>query len=162
MSTLIEFNYDYALYRMEEIKNDIKIIGTRAAWLLGILVVIVLALASFIFKDFDLAYILSTDINNSDHFIKLFAIYLFISYFGLIIIYIPRILPEGVEVPTDNEFENVMRSSKNAKIAELQKRIKENADKLHSLNQKFNTLILFFVSSPFYALIFATVRSFLF
>ncbi len=39
---------------MEEIKDDMKTIGTRATWLLGILVLAILGLASFLSKDYGL------------------------------------------------------------------------------------------------------------
>ncbi len=43
-------NADAAI-RREEINDAIKIIGARATWILGILVVIILGAASFIFSD---------------------------------------------------------------------------------------------------------------
>ena len=42
---------DDAAIRKQEINDAIKTIGTRATWMLGILVVIILGVASYIFSD---------------------------------------------------------------------------------------------------------------
>ena len=79
----IKFNYDHSVYLLGEIKSDMKIINTRSIWLLGILALITLGLADFLFRDFGTP----TNIvgNIDDRFIKVYSALLLIHDFALIL-----------------------------------------------------------------------------
>ena len=84
---------DPAIIRMQEIRDEIKIIGTRSTWLLGLLVVIVLALAGFALKDFgteQVAFILA---------MKTTATILLLIYSGAIVTYTPKLIAPNFGKP---------------------------------------------------------------
>ncbi len=143
----IKFNYDHSVYLLGEIKSDMKIINTRSIWLLGILALITLGLADFLFRDFGTP----TNIvgNIDDRFIKVYSALLLIHDFALIIIFIPKLL-WGIEVPRHNEYSKVGSFNEIAETEKLLTEIQKNAKKLYNIDTQFKILIFLFTTSPAY------------
>ena len=128
--------YDDFIALIEELRDDIKTVGTRSTWLLGILVVITLTLASFIFRSYGT---LPLEIKTNTTFLLLrdMAEALCIIYFGLVLFYIRLLI-----VPI---FEEPIYKPRN--IEELKEKIKWNAARLKKLVKQFRTLVFLFMSS---------------
>ncbi len=128
--------YDDFIALIEELRDDIKTVGTRSTWLLGILVVITLTLASFIFRSYGT---LPLEIKTNATFLLLrdMAEALCIIYFGLVLFYIRLLI-----VPI---FEEPIYEPRN--IEELKEKIKWNAARLKKLVKQFRTLVFLFMSS---------------
>ncbi len=125
-------NHETVIHR-EEINDAIKIIGARATWMLGILVVIILGVASFIFSD------IATEA-PTDSFYRLAwvtAIILCAAHLALLLYYIQPLV-----VPNFNELFKGYQGDKYS-----QKSINKSADRLEKLAKNFKILIFLFVVS---------------
>ncbi len=127
-----------AIARLEEIKDDIKTISTRATWMLGVLVLIILGLASFVSKDFGF----EIQTNSLFWMIWVAAAILCIAYFMVLLIYIPLLIWPNFGIPIH----------KISGDKELQKSIELNDDILDKLIKNLKALISLFVGLPFLCL----------
>ena len=123
--------------RLEEIKDDIKTIGIRSTWMLGILVIIVLGLTNFISKE----SIVQMDAGSLIRMIWISATILAATYTVLLLIYIPLLIMPNFGKPIHENYE----------MNHLQKSIKQNAEILNRLNKYFRTLIYLFIGLPFFS-----------
>ncbi len=119
--------------RLEEIKDDMKTIGTRATWLLGVVVVAILGLANFLSKD------VGVDIHSDGlaWIIRATAKILFLTYLVILLVYIRRLIAPKFGKPifeTNEKFE-------------LQENIKQNLKIFESLNKRLNMLISLIIFS---------------
>lgn len=122
----------------QEIKEAKKLIGTRSTWLLGLLVVIILALASVILKGLET----KSEIGSFAWVLWVTLICLGGCYFALLLIYIRPLIAVNFEELTDEAYKAKSQKEKN----EL------NAKKLEKLVNTFNSLI--------FLVIFSTLASF--
>ncbi len=124
---------DLDFARLQEIKDDIKTIGTRASWMLGVLVLISLGLASFIFGDSVINS--AQDKSSLAWVIKIMARTLFLSYAIIIAYYTWRLIVPNFGLPI----------YKNRGDEDLQEVIKSNAELSAKLANNLKTLILLFI-----------------
>ena len=82
--------------RMQKIDDNIKSIYTRATWLLGILVVVVLALASFLLENINEPL----ELYSPAWVIRAVAVFLFIYYLTIIAIYTRTLIVPNFKKPT--------------------------------------------------------------
>ena len=87
---------DPATARMQEIKDEIKVIGTRATWLLGILVITIFALANFLFQNSN-EYLI---IFSSAWWAKLVIAFFFIYYLTITAVYMRPLIVSNFKKPT--------------------------------------------------------------
>ncbi len=119
--------------RLQEIKDDIKTIGTRASWMLGVLVLISLGLASFIFGDSVINS--AQDKSSLAWAIKIMARTLFISYLLIIAYYTWRLIVPNFGLPIYESRDD----------EDLQEVIKSNAKLSVKLANNLRALILLFI-----------------
>ena len=125
---------DYVIACMNKIDNDIKTVGTRASWLLGFVIVIVLALLSFLFSNFDSG---TEVVGSIDWLIWHTAGILCPIYLVILLAHIwPLITPNFGKM--DYEL---------LSISEIRKNIKTNAEIFERLNKRFRTLVILFIVS---------------
>ncbi len=125
-------NDDLAILN-EEINDAIKTIRANATWMLGILVALILGLASFISRDFGG----ELEIGSIIWFIWITAVSLCLFYIILLVAYIyPLIAPN---------YDGLIERSKGAKPN--QESINESAERLSGLVKNFKRLIFLFVIS---------------
>ncbi len=157
----INFTYDNAVARMQQIDDDIKIIGTRSTWLLGLLTIIVLAFANLLFRN--LNFLPEQDIGIIALLIKIVIVTIPFFCLTIIAIYTRRLIAPNFGIPAHNEPENLMTREtfqhdikliKILEIETLQDRINANVDRFSKLARIFNRLILFFFALGFYAFMF--------
>ncbi len=122
--------YEDAIGRTEEVKENIKTIGTRSAWLLGLLIVIIIALASFLFRSYNLPF---PEQNTNELFIliRTAATILLLFYIASTLFYMWRLI-----VPKFGKLTHETRD-----IQELEKNIETNTDIQNKLIHNFRTLI---------------------
>ncbi len=127
-------NLNRADIRKQEIRDDIETIGRHATWLLGILTVIIIALASFIFKNLDIE--LETA-NKLTWVMWHTAIFVCGIYSGLLLYYMYRLVAPNFDISPaeDKEYEGI------------QEKIIQDAMKLKTLSKRFKTFLYLFVAS---------------
>ena len=113
----------------ENINKGIRNIATRATWMLGVLVLIILGLASFIFKDIDA----ELQVGSLYWIIWHTAIFTCIIHLALLLFYIRQLI-----VPNFDDYLN-----------------ESNAKRLTKLIKTFKSLIILFISSVPAAFVFA-------
>ncbi len=126
---------DDFIFRLEEIKDDMKTIGIRATWMLGVLVLFILGLTNVLFKVFDV----QSEVGSFAGVLWVTAGSLCGYYLLLLLVYIPLlILPN---------FGQPIFGTREVKV--LKKNIEQNPKILQSLRKHFKTLIyLFIISIP--------------
>ncbi len=87
---------DPANARMQEMKDEIKTIGTRATWLLGILVITIFALANFLFQDLNEYLIMF----SPAWWAKLVIAFFFIYYLTITAVYMRPLIVSNFKKPT--------------------------------------------------------------
>ena len=107
--------------RTEEIKDEIKIIGNRATWLLGILIGTLLALGGFLSQDF------GAEKDTLTQLLKIIVGGLFYIYLGATVIYMGSLMKI-----------NFKKFDSNTSEAELQEILKQ-------LTNDFNALVSLFI-----------------
>ncbi len=107
--------------RTEEIKDEIKIIGNRATWLLGILIGTLLALGGFLSQDF------GAEKDTLTQLLKIIVGGLFYIYLGATVIYMGPLMKI-----------NFKKFDSNTSEAELQEILKQ-------LTNDFNALVSLFI-----------------
>ncbi len=128
--------YDDAVALIDDVRDDIKTIGTRSTWLLGLLVVVILALASFILRSYGT---LPPEIKTNSTFLLLrdVAESLCVIYLALFLAYIrPLIVPD---------FEEPIYGSRN--IEELRENMKWNVIRFKKLLKQFRMLVFLLMAS---------------
>ena len=110
---------DDLISRLEEIQNKIEVIGARATWLLGTLVLVVLALASFLSGGVEPEIVRET------------AAGLCLVYVALLLVYIPLLILPNFGEPIYGTREDAV----------LQKNIGVNGKLLKKLHNRFNVLV---------------------
>ncbi len=124
---------DDLIDRLEEIKDDIKTIGTRSTWLLGVLVLVLLGLANLLSKDTGVEIELIRDI----------AAALCLIYLTLLLFYIPLLIMLNFGEPTYGTRDD----------KKLQESIEENSKLFNRLNRRFNSLIYLTIIPAFISLL---------
>ena len=124
--------------RLQEIKDNITIIGNRASWMLGVLVLISLGLASFIFGDSPINS--AVDKNSLAWAIKVMARSLFGFYLLITAYYTWRLIVPNFGLPIHENRDD----------EDLQETIKLNAELSTKLANSLTTLIVLFIAAvPF-------------
>lgn len=131
--------YDPVAIRRQEIRDDIKSINTRSAWLLGLSVVILLGLGGFLFGN---AGTTKEEISLFDHSIRFIAKVLFYIYLSAVAIYMRPLMKINLKSPDNKKTEE-----------ELQKT-------LYELISRFNTLVFMFISPLLVCFILASLYIF--
>ncbi len=129
-----------AAIRKQEIRDDIETIGRHATWMLGILVLLIIALASFIFK------YLGVELETGSIIWVVWHVAIFVCgiYSSLLLYYIRQLIaPDFDESPKESQ-----------EYEEVQGKVKQNAIRLSKLAKKFNTLLSLFVASAPTALLY--------
>ncbi len=119
--------------RKAEINDAIKTIGTRSTWMLGVLVVIILALASFIFSD------IAAEAPAGSFYQMAWttASTLCIIHLALLLYYIqPLVVPN---------FDELLEELEGDKVS--QETINQSANRLRKLGKNFKRFIFLFVVS---------------
>ena len=151
----VNFDYEHATERLQEIKNDINIIKTHSKWVLSLLTAIALGLASFVFRDLGNLPIITEDINETAQFVKVFAGALFITYSLLIMVFIPWLLWSAKAI-SNNENKKFVILSKAQETEILKDRVEKYAKKLLAIDRLFKALIIASVLLPLVAATLAT------
>ncbi len=128
--------YEELTTLIEEVRDDIKTVGTRSTWLLGLLIVIILALASFIFRSYGA---LPLEIKTNEIFLLLREASqgLCYIYLALLFIYIRPLIVPIFEKP-NYELKD---------IEELREKLQWNVLRLEKLTRQFKTLASLFMAS---------------
>ncbi len=146
--------YEDAIGRTEEIKENIKTMGTRSAWLLGLLIVIIIALASFLFRSYNLPFS-TQNANELFILIRTAATILLLFYIAITLFYMWWLIV--------SKFGKLTHETRD--IHKLEKNIETNTDILNKLIYNFRTLIFsvtvsiptaFFVVAPAFLHFFAS------
>ncbi len=119
--------------RAEKIDEAIKAISTRATWMLGILVAIIIALASFIFVDFDRELKVGSLYWAAWHT----AITLNLFYLSILVVYLHLLIAP--------DYDDLIDESYGEKS--LQEQNKQNAEVLREISKNFKRLIFLIVIS---------------
>ena len=121
-------------YRMDKIEEAIKIIGNRATWLLGFLMLILLGLAGFIFIGTE------QEIAGNAKAIEFVVVSLFTFYLGLTIVFIPLLItPRFKGSAYDNARKSITKET-------FENDIKLNIDTLNKLTNDIKRLIILFIT----------------
>lgn len=120
---------DPTILRMEEIKTDKNTISTRSTWLLGIIVLIVLALASFLAND------AGSEVDGLAWVIRVNARTLCLAYSLIFLVYISLLIIPDFGNPIYEEYDE----------EELQECKKQNLENLEKLHRHFKTLVFLFI-----------------
>ncbi len=136
-------NYEKAVIRKQELRDDIENISRHATWMLGILTLLIIALASFIFKDLEI----ELEAGNKLTWVMWYtAVMTCIIYFFLLLYYIYRLISPNFDESDEELLE----------YADIWKKIKWEAARLRTLTKQFRTLLYLFIASAptafFYAL----------
>ncbi len=124
---------DDFISRLEEIKDDMKTIGVRATWMLGVLVLFILGLTNVLFKVFDV----QLEVGSFARVLWATAGSLCGYYLLLLLVYIPLLILPNFGEPIFGTREDKV----------LQKNIGQNSKILQSLYKHFKTLIYLFILS---------------
>ncbi len=116
--------------RLEEIKDDIKTIGTRSTWMLGVLVIVILGTANLLTED------LGLQIGSLTWTIVQSAKVLCVLYLVILLAYIPLLIMPNFGKPIYEDIEE----------NELKQNIKLNDEILERLKKRFKSLIYLLVS----------------
>ncbi len=153
-----DFVHDDYVARLEEIKDDIKTIGTRSTWLLGLLVVIVLAISGFIFADLELS-IDAIKTNPVVTLIKAIGAAILFFYLAVIAFYTKLLMKINFGMSI-YEPEKIIEEETPEEIKKYKiQKIKFNNKRLKELSDGFNALVSLFVRSLFW-LLYLTLFSF--
>lgn len=125
----ISTDSEKSVARLEEIKDDMKTISTRATWLLGVLVIAILGLANFLSKDIGLQE------GSFTWTIAQTAKILCVFYLAILLVYIPLLITPNFGKPIHETYGN----------KETQENINQNLKILERLNKHFKTLIYLFI-----------------
>ncbi len=129
----VSLTSDEAIASLEEIKDDIKTIGTRATWLLGTLVLALLGFANFLSND----AIFTAEVGSLAFVIWATTIILCIYYLALLLIYIPLLI-----VPKFGKHIYKIVGTK-----DIQKSIEENTELLDKLQKHIKSLVFLIIIS---------------
>ncbi len=124
---------DDAAIRKQEINDAIKTIGTRATWMLGILVVIILGVASYIFSDIGV----EAPAGSFYRLAWVTGIVLCLIHLALLLYYIqPLVVPN---------FNELFKGHQGGMFS--QESLDKSAERLEKLVKNFKRLIFLFVVS---------------
>lgn len=132
----IAYTIEGAIDRLKEIKNDAKAIRESSTWLLGIIVIIILALANFIANNTGI------EAGETSLVISLIARTTCFLYLAILLFYIPLLIIPKFGNPIHLPYE----------VDEMQNVVNENAQILERLNKHFQTLVNLFIALPLTAL----------
>ena len=136
-------NYEKAVIRKQELRDDIETIGRYATWMLGILTLLIIALASFIFKYIDV----ELEAGSLIWVIWYTAVLICIIYFSLLLYYIYRLVSPDFDESDEESLE----------YAEVREKIRKDAIRLKTLSQRFRTFLYSFIASAPFALFYAVI-----
>ena len=131
---------DETIASLEEIKDDMKTIGTRATWLLGILVLAILGFANFLFSDSSLA----PEVGSLAFVIRATVMFLCGFYLIILLVYIPLLI-----VPKFGK-----RIHKIVGTKDIQKSIEVNTKLLDKLHKQLRSLVSLVIISTLGSLLF--------
>ena len=134
-------SYDKACVRKQELRDDIETIGTRATWLLGILVLLIIALASFVFQYLDV------ELEKGSF------IWVVWSTSATVCVYYLALLFYYVYLLVAPNFDGVPKQS--TECEEVEEKIRQDAIRLNKLAKQFKTFLYLFVASAPTALLYA-------
>ncbi len=156
----INFVYECAINLIKDIKDDLKTVGTRSAWLFGYLAAILATLAPFALED----------LSAGENTIKWAIIIIYVVCLSIIILFANRLVGiklgdrsynEPKKLLTKTMFENDMKLIKIFATERLQEIIKKDEERLKTLTSDFNFCLSCIILSVPLALGFILVTYFI-